>query len=178
MIPFNLCPFQSSLRPPLHKLHFICVSLRVPWERCIDNFLQKYDSSLFYRGKSNSAASNWIGLFSGVENDREREGTWPQTFYMGLLLNRDLIELQGTIDDNHNMISLFCTTAHIHLPYPSTQGTGVAWGKQGWSRRKVKTVRPWDEVISEHIERTEQYSSVILVQRYCHILGHTMTVSS
>lgn len=100
MIPFNLCPFQSSLRPPLHKLHFICVSLRVPWERCIDNFLQKYDSSLFYRGKSNSAASNWIGLFSGVENDREREGTWPQTFYMGLLLNRDLIELQGTIDDN------------------------------------------------------------------------------
>lgn len=89
------CPFPSSLRPPLHKLCFICVSPRVPWERCIDNFLQKYDSSLFYREKFNSAASNWIVFFSGVENNREREETWPQTFYMRLLLNRDLIELQG-----------------------------------------------------------------------------------
>ncbi len=81
MLPFNLCPFRSSLRPPLHELRFIFVSLQVPWERCIDNFLQKYDSSLFYREKSNSAASNWIGLFSGVENNRERRDLAPDILH-------------------------------------------------------------------------------------------------
>lgn len=81
MIPFNLCPFRSSLHPPPHQLRFIYVSFWVPWERCIDNFLQKYDSSLFYREKSNSAASNWIGLFSGVENNRERRDLAPDILH-------------------------------------------------------------------------------------------------
>lgn len=102
MLPFNLCPFWSYLRPPLHQLHCIYVSPWVRWERCIDNFLLNclFQFILQIKIQQWSLQLDWAFQWSRNTTIERKKRLGLFSFYMRLLLNRDLIELQGTIDDN------------------------------------------------------------------------------
>lgn len=75
--------------------------------RCIDNFQQKYDFSLFYRAKNLIADSSIQLCFTGVENNKQGGGLLFQTLNMRLLFKRDLMRLQEAIDDNYIRTWLF-----------------------------------------------------------------------
>lgn len=85
----------------LPRVYFCSVSSYFCSPRCIDNFQQKYDFSLFYRAKNLIADSSIQLCFTGVENNKQGGGLRFQTFAMRLLFKRDLIRLQEAIDDNY-----------------------------------------------------------------------------
>lgn len=75
--------------------------------RCIDNFQQKCDFSLFYRAKNLIADSSIQLCFTGVKNNKQGGGLLFQTLNMRLLFKRDLMRLQEAIDDNYIRTWLF-----------------------------------------------------------------------
>lgn len=91
----SIMSFYSSLRVSLYLFVSLSSLGKMYWYYPTKIWFQ------FILRRKNPIVKPPIGLGISEEyRTLEKERTWPQTFYMRLLLIRDLIELHATIDDN------------------------------------------------------------------------------
>lgn len=70
----HLSSISCSLPPSLYPGSTFALSSYFGSPRCIDNFQQKYNFSLFYRAKNLIAESSIRLCFTGVENNKQGGG--------------------------------------------------------------------------------------------------------